>query len=249
MKKLLTTALLVSAFTATSVAQYKPSAGMNSLEVTFNPSAIFNASESGNTFALTSLSGLNSGVKYRMWKSDNIAARGTFLIGLHSNTNPYKATNSIGEVIDLNKDYFEWAVQIRPGIENHFKGTERLSPYLGSELILGYSSNKYSEEYIDVNDQKQTGVIRNGNSDFNGDPVTWRYINGWIGGVGLIAGFDYYVAPSLYMGLEMNYAFVFSQRNKLITELPDQDNTETKQPWEWHLAPALSANLRLGWNF
>lgn len=124
MKKLLSAALLIGAISSTSIAQYKPVAGMNSLEVTFNPSAIFNASSSQNTFELTSLGGLNQGIKYRMWKSDNIAARGTFLLGLHSNTNPYKATSSTGEIFDFNKDYFEWAVQIRPGIENHFRGTD-----------------------------------------------------------------------------------------------------------------------------
>lgn len=232
-----------------SFAQFKPVGGMSSLEVTFNPSAIFNSNSNQSAFALTSLGGLNQGVKYRIWKNNQIAARGTFLLGLHSNSNPYKASTSTGEVYDLNKDYFEWAVQIRPGIENHFKGTDRLSPYVGSELILGFSSNKYSEEYLDVNDEKQVATIKNGNSDFTGENISWRYINGWIGGIGLLAGFDYYVAPCVYLGLEMNYAFVISQRNKIVTEVPGQEKTETKQPWEWHFSPSLGANLRLGWNF
>jgi hypothetical protein len=248
MKKLLTTAILAGA-TAFSFAQVKPQAGMNSLEVTFNPAAVFNSNSGGSTFQLASLSGLNQGIKYRMWKSENIAARGTFLLGLNSQTAPYKATNSQGEIVDLNEDYFEWAIQIRPGIENHFRGTDRLSPYLGSELILGFSSNSYSLEYLDANDQKQTATIKNGNSDFNGDNIGWRYVNGWIGGVGLLAGFDYYIAPSLYLGLEMNYAFVISQRNQITTNVPNQEETKTKQPWEWYFSPSLGANLRLGWNF
>ncbi|MFT5877566.1 MAG: hypothetical protein ACI8SA_001430, partial [Dokdonia sp.] len=181
---------------------FKPISGMSSLEVTFNPSAIFNASTTGNMFGLSSIGGLNQGIKYRNWMNEKIAYRGTILVGLKNSSMPTVIQNSLGEDVDVKDTYFEWAVQIRPGVERHFAGTKRLSPYVGSELIIGIGSNSYKSERLNATDEVVTDVYKN-----NPNQGTWTYANGFTAGVGLIAGFDYYIAKDLYLGLEINYAF------------------------------------------
>ena len=247
MKKVLTIAL-VAALSVTVNAQekvYKPIEGMTSLEVTFDPSSIFNANNGGPTFALPSTGGLNNGIKYRSWASENVAYRGTFLLGFRNVSTPTVLNNSNGDDVDAKDREFEWAVQIRPGVERHFAGTNRLSPYVGSELIIGYGSNKITSETLDANDAIVEDVVRNS----TGPLTNWSFLNGLTLGAGLVGGFDFYVAESLYMGLELNYAFVYNKSNKLITEINGQDKVETLTGSNWFFNPSAGANLRLGWNF
>jgi hypothetical protein len=238
---LLTAMIGMAAITHAQEETFKPVEGMNSLEVTFNPSAIFNASNNGNMFSLSSIGGLNQGIKYRSWTNETTAIRGTFLLGLKNTNDPFTAIDSEGNERDLKDTYFEWAIQIRPGVERHFTGTKRLSPYAGSELILGYGSNQITEERLD-----STAIVEDVYKNGTGP---WSYANGFTAGIGLIAGFDYYIAKDLYLGLEINYAFIFNQRNKIITEIDGQESEETQQGSNWYFNPSTGANLKLGWNF
>ena len=248
MKKLVLALTAVVGLSALSLAQdkvFKPVAGMSSLEVTFDPSTIFNANNYGSTFSLPSTGGLNNGIKYRNWLSENTATRGTFLLGFKNATSPTALISSIGDKVDAKNTYFEWAVQLRPGIERHFSGTKRLSPYMGSELIIGFGSNKYTEQSLDANDAIVESVIKNGTSDVSGNNIAWSYLNGFTIGAGL----DFYVAESLYLGLEMNYAFMYNGRFDVKTTLPGQGEVTTNAGSSWFLTPSAGANLRLGWNF
>ncbi len=242
----------VFALSMTGISQeetFKPVAGMSSLEVTFDPSAIFNASSPGSTFALPSINNMNNGIKYRMWLGDKVAARGTFLLGLQNTTVATQLINSGGEIVDAKDTYFEWAVQFRPGTEFHFEGTKRLSPYIGGELILAFGSNKYTTESLDISDAIVESYVKNGSSDFNGGGLPWMYLNGFSVGIGGLAGFDYYVAKDLYLGLEINYAFVYNKPFNVESQVAGSDAVTTKTGNNWYLNPSAGANLRLGWNF
>lgn len=252
MKKLLLTLTAIAAISATGFSQedsFKPSAGMSSLEVTFDPSSIFNATNGGPTFALPSIYNLNQGLKYRNWMSSNVATRGTFLLGFRNISQATVLQNSAGENVDANDTYFEWAVQIKPGIERHFAGTKRLSPYMGAELILGYGSNKYTSESLNASDEVVESYVKNGNQDFTGNQLPWTYVNGFTAGLGLLAGFDYYVAKDLYLGLELGYSFAYNKRATVKTQVAGSDEVETKTGSNVFFQPAAGANLRLGWNF
>lgn len=236
----------LAATTQAQVSTFKPEGGMSSLEVTFDPTAIFNASSGASMFGLSSIGGLNQGIKYRNWMSENMAARGTFLVGLRNISTPYVTLDSDGEEVDIKDVSFEWAVQIRPGVERHFKGTDRLSPYVGSELIIGYGANKYSSERLDTADAVVTDVVKN---DMSGTSGNWYYANGFTVGIGAIAGFDYYIAKDLYLGLEINYAVAYNKGNKVKREIDGSDEVETKTASNWYINPSTMANFKLGWNF
>ena len=228
---------------------YKPVAGMSSLELTFNPSAIFNASTPGATFGLPATGGLNQGVKYRSWANENTVRRGTFLLGFKNSSVATVLFNGAGDRVDAKDTYFEWALQLRPGIEHHFAGTKRLSPYVGSELIIGVGANSYTTESLDAADAIVESYVKNGNQDFAGNGLPWTYANGFTLGASLVAGFDYYIAESLYLGLEMNYAFIFNNGFNVKAQTPGNAEVETKKGSNWYFNPSAGANLRIGWNF
>lgn len=252
MKRILFTAVLLMGLTVSVHAQdtFKPVAGMSALEITFNPAAVFNSSNGGSSFALPStFNGLNQGIKYRNYWDENTVTRGTFLLGFQNESVATVLENSSGESVDATNTYFEWALQFKPGIEQHFAGTKRLSPYVGGELILGFGSNKYTEQALNADDAIEEGSIKNGNQDFGGNAVYWNYINGFSIGAGLLAGFDYYIAQNLYLGVEINYAFIYNKANKVVREVPGAEAVETKTGSNWYFNPSTGASLRLGWAF
>ena len=187
---------------------YKPVQGSQSLEVTFDPGAIF-GSNGGNIFALPGLgdaNALNQGVKYRTFKkSELLAYRVTALVGFNNFSQSFDAVNASGDDVELKDKFNEWAIQLRPGFEKHFTGTKRLSPYVGLEAILGFGANSYSSEYLNGDDIETITEKNMNNNDF---------LAGFTFGAGALAGFDYYVAKDLYLGLEVNYAFTFTTIGK-----------------------------------
>ena len=64
-----------------------------------------------------------------------------------------------------------------------------------------------------------------------------------------MAGFDYYIAKDLYLGLEINYAFIYNKANKVVTKVAGTDEVETKGGSNWYFNPTTGASLRLGWVF
>ena len=228
---------------------YKPEQGMLAIEVVFNPATIFNSNRAGQTFSLPSSGGLNQGIKIREYMGNHKVSRGTFLFGIQNRNVATVLFDSKGDRVDAQDSYFQWALQFRPGVEYHFDGTKRLSPYVGGELILGFGSNKYTTESLNASDEIQTSTIKNGTRDFNNQYLPWSYANGFSVGAGLISGFDYYIAENLFIGLEINYAFVYNKRNKVVVEVPDQETVETKSGSNWYFNPSAGANVRLGWAF
>lgn len=75
---------------------------------------------------------------------------------------------------------------ISPGLERHFTGTSRLSPFIGAELPLSVSYGSYEDD---------TQKVKGGGS--NGYGRSYK-------GVGLVAvaGVDFYIVKNFYVGLE-----------------------------------------------
>ena len=77
------------------------------------------------------------------------------------------------------------------GIEKHFAGTNRLSPYVGAELHLG----SYSTNYELHNTVTAGNVTTKTDKEIKTAP-------GFVFGGGLFLGADYYIAPKVFLGLE-----------------------------------------------
>jgi hypothetical protein len=175
-------------------------------------------------------------IKVRYFKTDDVAYRISF-IGSYkqfNNQTPIQNTQKTGS----------FGVNI--GLEKHFKGTRRLSPYVGAELSL---VAKWSKETIDYGSGSNQRVIKGG---WLSDPINsgsytefgyFRY------GVNLVSGFDYYAAKNFYFG----YEFTFQLYQKSNSDVQDGSGATSygivKGSSEFYIGPNLINGIRLGYIF
>ncbi|MDR1455445.1 MAG: hypothetical protein LBJ01_07335 [Tannerella sp.] len=124
-----------------------------------------------------------------------------------------------------------------PGLVRFFEGTDKLSPYIGAELILGTESNKSTSE---ADDFKQVETN-------SGGPLN-RY------GLGAFSGFNYYFAKNLYAGVEINVSLQGHSVKRGKTETTIDGAKETIEPPKdrtrnGEFKTACYPLIRLGWSF
>jgi hypothetical protein len=175
---------------------FKPQAKKVSAELNVNP---FN----GNINLNNSL----NQVKLRYFIKPQLALRVGF------NVNRRDTITNVNNPYGVNSYFYKddkksTLLGLNLGIEKHFTGTKRLSPYVAVEAAI---SNRTSKETSDNNGSTTTSkngwysystTIINGNSYYTTTQVQqvayFRY------GVNLAAGFDYYMAKHLFFGYEFN---------------------------------------------
>jgi hypothetical protein len=225
MKKKLVLALGACMLIATSYAQpFKQAGGEKNLQVLFTPLG-------NNPISI-------SGISFRKFNATGTAAwRLNLFIGMSSNTD---ITHQAGDSLDNNGNVayptFETSgvittthgaapetdrqtkattFSIRPGYEKHFAGTDRLSPYIGAEIMFSKTSTKVTEGQIydntpvftvydsstvvKVNAPWTVATLESKNHRDNGASTTF--------GINLIAGFDFYFAKNLSLGAEMGFGW------------------------------------------
>ncbi|MDO6390509.1 hypothetical protein Q4E40_10265 [Pontibacter sp. BT731] len=130
-----------------------------------------------------------------------------------------------------------FSISIAPGIEKHFAGTNRLSPYIGAELPIGFrSSRAESADYIIEGSTNSNGY--EGRSNFN------------IGLNGL-AGVDYYFAPRFYVGFEVGAGIQYQKHSdvKVIHKRHSDFNDEREGYHSIRFSPFSTGGIRLGFVF
>jgi hypothetical protein len=180
MKKL----LLVVAFAAVGTIAFaqKPVAGDRTAEVGLN--------------LQTGTAPINYNVpelRFRMFKSDDMAYRLRVNLGSQTTTDKFSFEGA-GAFDWEAKTGTGFGIAIAPGIEKHFAGTKRLSPYVGAELGIGFNTGGS----IDVTNGSSANIIDAAKDDsysFNGGSQLSI-------GLGAVMGADYYVADGVYLGVE-----------------------------------------------
>jgi hypothetical protein len=208
---------LVATFTAqaqdslsVSTSELKPVAGNRTAEVGFD----FNS----GTF-------LNGGqLRFRKFTSDSKAIR----LGISAYLDNNNATD------DQSATYA--ALSVTPGIERHFAGTKRLSPYIGAELPLSYAYSRYEDEYKNVKGAwSETGST-----------------NGYVGiGLNGIAGVDLYIIENFYVGLEFGAGIMYKNYTDIEFDVKEHDFSDKtiKRGSELYFNTFSSGGLRLGFVF
>lgn len=116
----------------------------------------------------------------------------------------------------------DFAIGLSLGREHHMTGAERLSTYWGYEANVGYVS---STEEAEIWEEWETPVVEQ----------TTR-----VGvGVNAFTGFDYYVMPKIYLGVEIGYGIALTNT--------DRENSDSVTRIQ--LSPSISPSFRLGWQF
>ena len=99
------------------------------------------------------------------------------------------------------------------GLEKHSMGRERLSAYWGYGGGFGFKTDNEGSD----------------NSTYTETTVAFS--------MGLFSGFDYYIMPDVYLGIELNYGFGFN------SVTPEGSEAITSIA----LSPGVTPSFRLGW--
>jgi hypothetical protein len=237
-KTILSLAVLASATFASaqeSTGVLKAVAGNRTVEFGFTPLG-------GAPISIT-------GIQVRMFKSDKMAYRANIFLALNNKGEiTQDAAVAAGIPIpELKTKTSSFEIGLAPGVEKHFEGTDRLSPYMGLVLDLGFKSSKKvveSAEFSSVAATERTIQSK-----------TTKGEDGFIRmGLMLPIGFDYYIAKHLYLGAEMGLGLGFTKDAKVKTSQtwvtdPATTYTDQKGDSQFNFGPTVNAKIRLGFAF
>lgn len=181
--------------------------------------------------------GIN-GIKYRTFSDATTAFRATVFLGFSSN----KDVETIGfgdDAVELEDVMSEFNISIAPGIEKHFAGTDRLSPYYGAEALIGFT--------------RMTERDQQGGGEFGqDDPVEFTTKDGSLTlGLNGICGVDYYFADNIYLGGELGFGLAFTTDFDTVQEsdLDGSETVETPNGNSFSIGPNVVGQIRAGFLF
>lgn len=147
------------------------------------------------------------------------------------------------------------------GFEKHFKGTRRLSPYLGADLaVTDRSANQKITNGQVVTEYKNSWANPTSYTYYNGTTTQVIYsINqsdyGYTRiGIQLVSGFDFYMAKNFFLGYEFNFGFnstkykdaEITQTGGTSTPTNNDPSVENKSV---SFGPSLMNGIRIGYIF
>lgn len=223
MKKVIFAATLLAA-SLTTFAQdetIKPTSGENTLELQFAPLG-------GAPFSM-------GGIRYRKFTSETMALRATVYIGYSNSSSLSQEENSSLNHVKLKSASSSFEIGLRPGVEMHFAGTSKLSPYYGAELDLAVKNTRSKGEVQNANNGVDKNITKNAGG------YTRLGLNG-------IFGADYYVAPKVFLGAELGFGLSYKKEAKEVFVPANGPKVETKtgKAGTFNLAPNVLAQFRLG---
>ena len=148
----------------------------------------------------------------------------------------YANPDGTGETGTVDIARSQWNLGL--GAEYHLTGTDKMSPYFSAGISFGQGSYQENWKYSDgaaysavITDAEITG----GYSSF-----------GW----GLGAGFDYYVADNLYLGLELNLTSTSVNNDATnVTVMGNPAGFEPENTMTYTNIGAAHGSVRIGWRF
>ena len=174
-----------------------------------------------------------SSIRMRSFISDKTAIRMSTFIGGKSSP-----STSVQGDIELKNKTSNLDFSLRPGFEKHFDGTDKLSPYIGSELFFGIGTTNQSSQ-----------------SAWGTGQIMTTKNTGRTGSIGLnvVSGTDFYFADKIYLGIEMGFGFIRDSRgvNSVKYDNPSDatlENTKTKgNSTNLNWGPNYQGTIRLGY--
>jgi len=222
MKKVLLVALLAVGLLNVSSAQenYKPKAGDFSLEVGFAP---FGQNIINDAY----LAGF-------IHFTNNLALR--IGLGFGAGATSWDNGETGDKLMSESESYVKFSLE--PGIVYSFKGTPRLTPYIGAGLGLGIVTHT---------ERGEMGSME-GKAQHVGE------YDGFTFGIGAATGFNYYFAKNLYLGAEVGLGLSFtSYFNEKITYsgsgAPSSPPESKDNRSDFGIGIGATPLLRLGWTF
>lgn len=134
-------------------------------------------------------------------------------------------------------------INIRPGYEKHFAGTDRLSPYIGVDADIAFKSSTYSND----------GTSGGGGPYYKSVSGAWDASGTEQGytrfGANFLVGADFYFAKKMYLGLEFGLGFQLVNYADVKLTQPGGFEVTQKGTSAFQLGPNYNSALRLGFVF
>lgn len=192
---------------------------------------------------------LNDGaglLRFRYFQKENLAFRLGFNVGTQKETNKaYGTAGTPNADKEGSSTRNETQFLVNLGVEKHFTGTERLSPYVGADLLIGASSKKTSFE--NATGSVASPVYTDGTSSEVKGPGTTIF------GLRGVIGADYYIAKRLYLGAEAGFGFAYAKDGKTTTTTTTAGNTNTVTQKSagnnFGISPSIITGVRIGFAF
>jgi hypothetical protein len=152
---------------------------------------------------------LNNGaglLRFRYFQKADLAFRLGFNVESTSETkNAYGIVGSPNEGKDGSSTNRGTNFLINLGVEKHFTGTDRLSPYVGADILFGTGSQKNT--YDNTAGYGSSVYVDNQSGETKGPGYTSFGLRGVIGA-------DYYIAKRLFLGVEAGLGFDYATAGK-----------------------------------
>ncbi len=180
----------------------------------------------------------NSGLlRGRYFLSNNLALRlGFNLTSNGTKENVYSGTGALGYVRENNTLFL-----VNLGIEHHFKGTHRLSPYVGGDILIGVNSFNRTLE-----NTNGTTFVNNFNQEVKG-PNSLSF------GIRGVFGADYYISKNLYLGAEAGLGFTSTTAGEttITTTIGGATTTNNFKSTgtSFNFSPTVVTGVRIGFVF
>ncbi len=232
-KTLLVFGLAIAGLAANAQSEFKPKKGDVTTEFGLSGGVLnssFNLNETGSL------------LRFRYFTQEKLAIRLGFNLSTDSETaNAYGIDNSYSGNVKRKETSF----LLNLGIEKHFTGTERLSTYVGGDILFGYGNQKAS--YLNSNNNLANPTyVANVSGEVNG-PSTL--------GIGLraVAGADYYFTKRVYLGVEGGFGFLYQSEGKT-TITNNTASTSTTSTFNsagnsLSVEPSVITGVRIGFIF
>lgn len=206
---------------AMNAQEYKPTTGDVTVDLGLSGGL-------GNTSINLPDQGFGAGAmfKARYFKTDKLAYRGTVFI-----TNDNETKNPSNNIVNKSSGF---GLGLGFGIEKHFTGTERLSPYVGGDVLIGFNNTS----------NKTTATVANSTvvSEVKGP-------NNFMFGVRGVFGADYYFAKRVFLGVEAGLGLVYKSEGDVTTSVTGQNDVVVKGGNSFNISPAVVTGIRLGYAF
>ena len=185
-------------------------------------------------------------LRFRYFLKDNVALR--LRLGMSANNSKYAVSNPQGTVISEVVSKSGFGLSFAPGIEKHYTGTKKLSPFVGAQI--GLSLNGGARKDI-----SNCGYANPSNNlVINGDYYNSKSGSTFALNLGGYMGADYYIAEHIYLGAEFGIGlFGMSNTNegteKYVRLGASEVNSKTLSASSSRLFGVYSGAVRLGFIF
>jgi hypothetical protein len=145
-------------------------------------------------------------IKYRNFMDETRAFRLSFLLNNTLDTDVLAQEGDLSSENPISPQLLGYtgstSFGIAPGLEWHWDGTDRVSPYFGLEAYVLAGNDTYEEEFWSANDINQIGNLEKN--------VLWsvKEKQGYNAfGLNLVTGADFYFTDAMYLGFEAGFGF------------------------------------------